>query len=707
MADAIQEAIPALRLRLPVSVTEGGDLGGSSANSWVDEEGSAEARSYIHYAFNTASGYATRKEDYSSEGQAIRFAYDLSKSVYARKRQFALGAYAYVQSKSLSYSGELPTNVMAYLCGTNDCSPKVLPRSLSSTALAASSIWFDELTEDSYHPVSRQYLYPQPGLSGASLYKDTDYTFDAEVVFCGPAGSHPPYLDVAAEDVVPYAADAAPNGIFADRTADITLSWTLAYDKERYASFEGIDSQTSICGTVYGTLSQQAAKVRWTQDGGVTIHEIDVGVESTAVIPAGSITADSFQWQVLLCTDDGVWSTDTETWYSVPTDNDAISTAVALRPKNISIDGDGANTFYWEHVIDSGTLPTGADLQYSTDGGETWLTFQEYRGRESSCQVPASSLPAGSLLWRVRTYNASSVAGQWSDAVSLTVICAPAAPTLLSVGSTPLPEIRWLAEDQQAAEVEIDGVVQRVYGSQQSLIWQTVLDSGEHSLRIRTQNRFALWSKWVKTTVETINIPVADVTLHGEITGNTVHLRWTEPFSTVLLYRDEELLATLTDGETFYEDESSLGHCVYRLRGISKEGYYSDSNAVTLTLSVSQAVIGREGQWLTLKGRYEALPTHSIALRQLLTVRRYVGKTLPLLLATGQWEKQHDFAFSLRPEQQAELKLLQSWSGSSVIYKDSRGDCVCGTLEQVQSVHRGLYIDISFRISESAEQEGV
>ena len=460
MADAIQEAIPALRLRLPVSITEGGDLGGGSANSWVDEDGSAEARTYIHYAFNTASGYATRKEDYSSEGQAIRFAYDLSKSVYARKRQFALGAYAYVQSKSLSYSGDLPTNVLAYLCGTNDCSPKVLPRSLSSTTLAASSIWFDELTANSYHPVSRQYLYPQLGLSGASLYKDTDYTFDAEVIFCGPAGDNPPYLDVAAEDVVPYAVDAVPNGTFADRTADITLSWNMGYDEERYANFEGIDSQVSLCGKVYGTLSQQAAKVRWTEDGGVTVHEIEVGAENSVVIPAGSISADSFQWQVLLCTDDGVWGTDTETWYSVPTDNDTISTALALRPKNISIDGDGTNTFHWEHVIDSGTLPTGADLQYSADGGESWLTFLEYRGRDCFCDVPAGTLPAGTLLWRVRTYHASFVAGAWSDGVSITVICAPEAPTLLSVGTTPLPEIRWLAEDQQAAEVEIDGAVQ-------------------------------------------------------------------------------------------------------------------------------------------------------------------------------------------------------------------------------------------------------
>lgn len=705
MADTL-EALPALRLQLPVSVTEGGDLGGGSSNVWVDQEGSEEVRTYIHYGFNTASGYATRKEDYSSQGQALRFAYDLSKSVYARKRQFALGAYAFVKQKSLSYSGDLSSSVLAYLAGTNDCSPKVLPRSLSAAKLAPDAIWFHELTENCYHPVSRQYLYPQPGLSGASLYKDTDYTFDAEVIFCGAKGSNPPYLDVAAEDVVPYAADVTPNGIFADPTEDITLSWTMTYDRERYARFEGIDSQVSLCGAVYGTLSQQAAKVRWTQDGGATIHEILVGSQSSAVIPAGSISAASFQWQVLLCTDDNVWSEDTETWYHVPTDNDSISTAVALRPKNISIDGDGVNTFHWEHRTDSGTLATGADLQYSADGGESWLTFLEYRGRDSCCDVPAGSLPAGNLLWRVRSYNASSVAGVWSDGVPLTVICAPSEPALLFVGTTPLPEIRWQAENQQAAEVEIDGRVQRVYGSVQSLRWENVLDSGEHSLCIRTQNRFSLWSRWLKSTVETVNVPAAELTLLGENVGNTVHLWWTEPFSTVLLYRDGELLATVTDGSTFYEDESSLGSCVYRLRGISEEGYYSDSNSLTLTLNISGAVIGRKGEWVALRGRYEALPTHSCSQRQLLTVRRCAGRNLPLLLAGGQWEKEHDFVFSLRPDQKAEWELLQSWSGSTVIYKDSRGDCVCGTLEQVQTVHRGLYLDLNFRIMESERQKG-
>lgn len=697
------EALPSYRLHQPVHYTEGGDLSGGSSNNWISEgAGSAEERVWISHSFYSAAGYAADKLDYSNRGQAVKFHYDLSQSVYARKRQFMLGAYAYVKSKSLTSVGSLPSNgkAVAALCGTNDCSRKPLKRSYNS--FAESDVPFAQLSEGAYHKVSMQYLYPQLGISSSGLYNDTDYQFDAEVVLCGAAGENPPYLDVAAEDVEPYAANVSPQGIFADRTEDISLRWTFAYDSLRYAEFEGVDSQTAIAGAVYGELKQQAAMVRWTEDD-VNFHEISVGAENCAYIPAGSVTADKFRWQVKLQSDDGVWGAYSQ-WFEVPTDNDSLSTATALSPKNISIDGDSANVFVWAHQNASGSRPTAAELQYSLDG-ESWQSFHTYEGRNCQCEVPAGSLPSGSLFWRVRTYNASGVAGAWSTAVSLTVITKPMLPQLLEIGSNPLPLLRWSSEDQYSAQIDIDGVVQRVYGSAQSLRWENILEAGEHRVRLRSQNRFALWSDWCESSVITVNSPFCEPLLTAESKENRVLLRWDCESVSALIYRDGKLIKTLHNARSFLDD-GTVAAAEYRVRLLNEEGSYADSNALMAAPILEAAALGSGDSWLSFRGRYEEPAAHTCRAQQKSQLHWLSGRTQPLSTALGCWEISHEFAFSLRPDELPLLEKLKVLSGSVLVYKDARGDLAKGVLREVKSVHRGTHIDLSFTLTE-AEQEGI
>lgn len=701
------ETIPALRFRVYPSVTESGDLGGKSENTWTDSQGQEENRVYLHYSFHTASGYASRKEDYSSEGAAIHYDYDLSSSAYAKKRQFVLGAYVYVKRKSLSYEGDFPSAVLAYMSGSNDCSPKVLPRGVSAETLAETDLLFQELTENQYHAVSRQYLYPQPALSGKSLYNDEDYVLDAEVVFSGAAGAYPPYLDVAAEDVIPYAVQVSPNGSFADKSDDIVLSWELAYDKERYAKFDGVNSQTELGGAVYGTLKQKEARLRWTEDGS-TIHEIYLGEETQAVIPAGSITADSFRWQVLLCSDDGVWSTEESEWYSVFTDNDEASTATPVYPKNISIQAGESNVFRWEHHIASGTRPSGADLQYSVNGGESWTNFAEYRGRDCSCEVPANRLPAGELLWRVRTYNAIGAAGAWSDSVELTVLGGSDLPQFVSIGSEPLPDIVWRAEGQLAAEIELDGQTERVYSEEQYLRWPHILRDGTHLLRLRVQNEYALWSAWAETTVETKNIPSEKPKLHVQERNNSLVLIWDGQWDRVLIERNGTFIYEVTEcqqeEEQSWVDYQSVGVCRYRIRGV-RGAYYADSDERQGEIQPDGALLGQNGTWLAFLGRYGAVVQQHCRMEETVLYRYYSGDTFPFAYPKGQRNCVHTFTFSLPMEEKDKLACLQAWSGCLLIYKDCNHNCIYGLLEQVESDWKETYVDVSFCLRECRQEK--
>ncbi len=697
------ESLPIHRYQLPVISTEGADLGGGNANTWISREaGAAQERAWIRYDFTTSSGYVARQDDWSREGQAIRFGYDPALGPYAKKRQFILGSYAWLREKSFSFSGELYSgSAKCYLGSLNGPGRKRFARSLNETVLAATDHWFSDLAERAYHPVSRLYLYPQPGITDAGFLQDVTYTAAAELTFDGAAGEHPPYLDMAAEDVVPSVTGAQPVGTFADRTEDITLRWTFTYEESRDAVFEGIDSPYSISGHVYGSLCQRSARVRWTEDG-VTIHEISVGPENFCALPGGSVRGEGFRWQVEVCSDDGVWSS-ADQWYEVPCDNDTISTAAALSPQKRTIDGGRDNLFRWEHFCDSGSRPTGADLQWSADK-LTWSDLLHVESRDCSATVPAGSLPAGAIFWRVRTYNASAVAGLWSEAVPLTVRNAPPAPTDLYADSSPYPEISWSSLGQLVAEVQVDGLSQRLYGTGTSLRWKTLLEEGPHTVAVRVQNSYGLWSDWAELSIQTLNYPQSDLVLFAAVEGEAVRLTWNRSFPKVLLYRGGSLLAELGEGELSYLDGSALGAESYLLRGISAEGYYSDSNEVVVRLLLSGAVLAKAGEperKIPLKGRYKALPLHSCTLERQLIFRSFAGKSLPLALPKEQWYKEHRFLYSLTKDQRQELELLRSLSGEAVLYRDSRGVRIAGILSQVLSADHGLYLDIDFRITEA------
>ena len=83
---------------------------------------------------------------------------------------------------------------------------------------------------------------------------------------------------------------------------------------------------------------------------------------------------------------------------------------------------------------DHGTLPTGADLQYSDDQGATWTDFASPRTSATQYDAPGGDFPSGVLLWRVRSLNAEGTAGPWSEAVSFLCFAAPDPPILDSDG---------------------------------------------------------------------------------------------------------------------------------------------------------------------------------------------------------------------------------------------------------------------------------
>ena len=71
-------------------------------------------------------------------------------------------------------------------------------------------------------------------------------------------------------------------------------------------------------------------------------------------------------------------------------------------------------TFKWQHIIETGTEQTKFDIEKSSDG----VSFTALASQTTAIQsyvVAANALAAGTIYWRVRTYNTDNAAGAWSD----------------------------------------------------------------------------------------------------------------------------------------------------------------------------------------------------------------------------------------------------------------------------------------------------
>lgn len=501
------------------------------------------------------------------------------------------------------------------------------------------------------------------------------------------SGANAPYLTVTVDDsdTIGLTLDSlAPKSGAIIKTQDNTFTWR-ARDADNKCAPE---------------VEQASAVFRWRSGTNGTIHTIAVsGNTQSVTVPANTFAGTtSIQWQVAVTANSGVVTTSD--WVTLST-ADATPTAAPLSPVDTVIDGSKDVLFQWQHSISTGTAQSKADLQKSTDG-QTWTTLTTITGPEKQWTCPAGTLTSSIKYWRVRTYNADGVAGAWSDAAQIVVIAAPTAPSIQIKSTGARPSIGWQTSEQEAYQVELDGQLSggTHYGTEKTWTSPAYLSDGSHTVRVRVQNQYGMWSDWGAAALPVTNTPGSAITLSVQA-SSVADLSWqtSGSYDFYLVYRNGKPIAKLT--QTQYTDELSSGSTTYQVRGCyADSSNYGLSSAVTVDVraEVHQVSDLGTGQTLLLPYSDSQHRQTTRTLSRQVELLQLSGAFYPVAVEVDSGTDSLSITAALLDD--GEIKQLMGLVGKLVCAKTPQGDMVIGYITSLPKQHDGFLNVFNFTVDQ-------
>lgn len=554
---------------------------------------------------------------------------------------------------------------------------------------------FDYLRVTNYSgPFTAEYLWSnfvhflENGIAFVLNECDTSLTgMYSQVTMQSSRTSKPPYMEITIDTDYLYL-EATSTG-FVDPSKDFRFEWKIAPTLHLYNPM----------------TSQSSAQFRIRKKGEEETQTTDIsGATAFHIIPANTLEASAYEWQVSVTTDDG--RTATTEWQEFTT-VDGTSSAKILRPNLITLDGSAVNRFEWEHTISTASLPRGYEIQYRESDSQWQTLIDQKQTDQTYYDVPANTLPAGNLEWRVRTYNSNLTPGNWSDSASIIVRSAPPAPIITSVTSFPRPVISWQSEGQIQAEVRINDSTRSVLSAAKSYRWEDFLPDGFITVNVRVKNQFDLWSPWASAQTTIKNTPSGQITLSASVSNYAVSLSINSTYPQNYIYRDDVLIGKAVKREGVdtaftYLDSTALGSHSYYAMGVDEQSNYQQSERITEKVSVPFGVIGelKALSWIELKRKRGSYPSHDIKRSYPVTMVYYSGNPLPVAYVSNELDASHTLEFTT---DKTTADHLENLTGKTVIYKDVRGDLIIGVLVSVEC-SRDRATDVKLSIEETQRE---
>lgn len=504
--------------------------------------------------------------------------------------------------------------------------------------------------------------------------------------------SYPPYIVVTVYDEViglSISGQSPAAGGFVDRTKAATFTWASA-----------------ASGWCYGDVTETTCTLQWRDGTTGTVHTVAATPQTgQCIIPANTFpSSNQIQWRVSVVSNSGV--TTTSDWITIST-KDSTPTATPLEPIDVVVDASRSVSFSWQHSVATGTAQTKADLEISSDK-ETWSSLVTVTGALTSYTAPANTLGSGTKYWRVRTYNTDGTAGSWSDAAQFIAIGAPAAPSVTVLSANPRPEIRWQSDEQQAYQVEIDGVYTSGTRFGTGKTWKApfYLADGSYTVRVRVQNEYGFWSPWGTAALPVTNVPGGAITMTAT-GGIEAALSWTPgSFDYYLVYRNGVAIAKVT--EPGYTDAASIGVVRYQVRGCyDNSDNYSLSEAVEVTVSTAKVRLYdmERGEWLHFLYDSSAHRSTGLSLSQDIQYVQLSGHTYPV--AERSEFKSRALRITCVCADDAERQALRALLGHLTCCKTPEGNMTIGYPASISESSDDFFSTYSFTIEQIDRKEEI
>ena len=470
-------------------------------------------------------------------------------------------------------------------------------------------------------------------------------------------------------------------------------------------AFERDATETYYCA---GDFTQQSAALKWKVSGADSWNTVNASGSTTSLtVPANTFpTASTSEWY--LTGTDTAGTTSETAHYTFSTAAGTVS-VIPTSPINSVEDGSQRTYFYWNFSSTDGQDPAYIDFQLMFPEDADWRSIWSHRAAVDHAQASANYFPAGEIKWRVRAYNIDDVAGAWCEyngnPPSFICVASPAAPVGLDATEVPRTTISWQATGQEAYEIEIDGsVVQKAFDPSASS-WQMEepLEDGTHTIRVRVQGVYGLWSAWSSVVIDVLNVPPSTATLTGSFRTDALLTFNSEDDPSELViqwYRDGKRIGR-TVGVISFADRIVLGEHSYFAELWFDSGYYVRTNTITGKMCVRETKIALTdygSEWLILKLSESSNSMQNFTWSRASSLRHMRGAVYPVLELGEEEDLIGSYECAFQNAQEA--RKLEALKGRTVIIKSRGGQVLIGALTKLQKRVKDFYITCSFSIQQ-------
>ncbi len=579
-----------------------------------------------------------------------------------------------------------------------------------STQVSYDLVQCSKLVANRYYSIYsyRKYQNDQyGGYIGIAAILPSSYSPTTQVYLYTHNSDYPPYIEDTLEDIKIESRNHYPTSF-----VDVAKKTEFGWQPMQVGSGLAEDNKWR---------DQKSAVIEWKEVGKEGVHTIQVNKEASTYVANASAMIEvpantfpnnsSFQWRVKITSDDNVVG-DFSDWITVST-TDVAGTVRALSPDNAIIDIDVDNRFSWVYNNPYGTEPTGYEIEISSNGGVSWQQIKKATTSDCFADIPAGTLSAGNIQYRIRAFSQSGIASEWAVA-NITVRARPQIPSIYRVDtSADRPTVWWESVDQEAYELKIldssGSVIYTHYAALPDRSHRITkrLDNAQYTAALTIWNGFGLDSPTAQRQFTLAAIKPGKPTASGTAFSTHNSLMFVHTTSKSILLRGGVAIADVS-GLGTYDDYTAPASCEYRLRALSDTAF-CDSDPLALTYpgsgrAAAMSLASDHNVRVSLIYKEGSPPERSSVLNAEYALMQFAGRKLPVAEYGDQLTRTKSLSYSLRNTD--DLRVLRSMVGQTVVWND-RQDHMVACLSNLSWSERRGFVDVSFTITEIDSNEGI